>query len=333
MKKHFLKLSVLLLLITMIITGCKVQSVEEFNKIEDDEIEDIKETAREESDKLDKEEAEEEEEEMEEAEEAKKEKSEKDDSEKDNSEEKDELKEDTKEEKEDELDKVEEKDKKEVEEVEVNIASQEDKESNNKKTDQGSQQKTETKADTKEKDQPKAAEDKKPGKPVQEEKPGEKPVDKPADKPKVEADKPAEVKKKYVTIEIRVDTILDNYDKLDPNLQSEKFVPSSGIILKKTKLELNEGENVFDILLKATRENRIHMEYQGASENKHGSAYIQGINNVYEFSVGELSGWMYNVNGIYPNYGVSNYNLEDGDNISFNYTCDLGRDLGQKWVK
>lgn len=59
----------------------------------------------------------------------------------------------------------------------------------------------------------------------------------------------------------------------------------------------------------------------------YGSAYIKGINNIYEFDAGELSGWMYSVNGVFPNYGCSIYNLNDGDVIQWMYTCDLGKDL------
>jgi hypothetical protein len=59
---------------------------------------------------------------------------------------------------------------------------------------------------------------------------------------------------------------------------------------------------------------------------------IAGINNLYEFDVGELSGWMYKVNGWYPNYGCSRYQVKDGDLIEWNYTCDLGRDLGEYWL-
>ena len=159
-------------------------------------------------------------------------------------------------------------------------------------------------------------------------------VEKPkAEKPKIEI--PKSSKKKYVTITIRVDTILDNMDSLDPSLKSEKYVPRNGVILKTKKYELKENkeENVFDILVRATNEHRIQMEYQGASENQYGSVYIEGINHLYEFSVGELSGWMYSVNGWYPNYGASKYKLKDGDKIEWNYTCDLGRDLGVTWLE
>ena len=58
------------------------------------------------------------------------------------------------------------------------------------------------------------------------------------------------------------------------------------------------------------------------------SAYIEGINNLYEFDCGELSGWMYSVNDWYPNYGCSCYTVQPGDVICWVYTCDLGQDVG-----
>jgi hypothetical protein len=61
----------------------------------------------------------------------------------------------------------------------------------------------------------------------------------------------------------------------------------------------------------------------------YGADYIEGINYLYEFDAGEQSGWMYRVNGAFPNYGCSDYILEDGDSIVWAYTCDMGRDLGK----
>lgn len=136
-----------------------------------------------------------------------------------------------------------------------------------------------------------------------------------------------------VTISIRCDTILQNYDDLEPNLQSEEFVPSDGIILDSSEYVLRNGDTAFDILSRAVRYNKIQMEYQGADKNSYGSVYIQGINYLYEFSCGPLSGWMYRVNGEYPNYGCSRYVLKDGDVIEWIYTCDLGKDVGCEWME
>lgn len=131
-----------------------------------------------------------------------------------------------------------------------------------------------------------------------------------------------------VFISIEASTILDNWELLDPSLQSERYVPEDGVILGKTEYVLRMDDTVFDILQRVTRYNQIHMEFQGASENMFNSAYIQGINHLYEFSCGPLSGWMYTVNGEFPDYGVSRYVLDDKDEIEFRYTCNLGRDLG-----
>lgn len=136
-----------------------------------------------------------------------------------------------------------------------------------------------------------------------------------------------------VYISIEASTALDHWEQLDPALQSEKYVPDDGVILERTEYVLRPKDTVFDILLRTVRHNQIHMEFQGADENVYSSVYIQGINHLYEFSCGPLSGWMYAVNGQFPDYGISKYDLEDGDEIEMKYTCDLGRDLGHEYNK
>ena len=129
-----------------------------------------------------------------------------------------------------------------------------------------------------------------------------------------------------VTVSIRCDTVLDNWDKLDDELEFEKYVPQSGVILEEFTLVLRKNDTVYDILNRAVRHKKIHMECVYSAN--YGSVYVQGINNLYEFSCGELSGWMYKVNGVFPNYGCSKYVLKNGDKIEWVYTCDLGRDVG-----
>ena len=51
-----------------------------------------------------------------------------------------------------------------------------------------------------------------------------------------------------------------------------------------------------------------------------------------EFDYTPQSGWMYCVNDWYPNYGCGQYVVKSGDVIEWNYTCDLGKDLGQTWL-
>ena len=129
-----------------------------------------------------------------------------------------------------------------------------------------------------------------------------------------------------VTLSIRCDTVSDNWDKLDDELKFEKYVPQSGVILQEFTLVLRKNDTVYDILNRAVRHKKIHMECVYSAN--YGSVYVQGINHLYEFSCGELSGWMYKVNGVFPNYGCSKYVLKNGDKIEWVYTCDLGRDVG-----
>lgn len=142
-----------------------------------------------------------------------------------------------------------------------------------------------------------------------------------------------DIKEDSLTVFLSIDcsTILNNWDDLDPNLRKEKYVPSDGVILPRTEYVLRNGDTVYDILSRAVRHNKIQMEYQGANESAYGSVYIKGINYLYEFSCGPLSGWMYKVNGEFPGYGCSKYVLKDGDVIEWVYTCDLGRDVGSDW--
>lgn len=131
-----------------------------------------------------------------------------------------------------------------------------------------------------------------------------------------------------VWMTIRCDTILDNWDDLNPALQDGQYVPKDGVILPKTQYVLRPGDTAFDLLNRAVRHNRIQMEYQGADKNMYNSVYIQGINHLYEFSCGSLSGWVYKVNGEAPGCGCSRWELKDKDQVEWLYTCDLGRDVG-----
>lgn len=135
--------------------------------------------------------------------------------------------------------------------------------------------------------------------------------------------------KKTCYLSVSCLTILDNMGDLTDG--KEVLVPSDGIILPRTEVEFYEGESVFDVLQRETRNRKIHME--SSFVPGYNSAYIEGIGNLYEFDCGSESGWTYRVNGWFPNYGVSRYSVQEGDEIEFLYTCDLGRDLGSDWME
>lgn len=126
------------------------------------------------------------------------------------------------------------------------------------------------------------------------------------------------------TLSISCATILENLSQCDA--EKRELVPEDGWILKPTVVAFYAGESVFDVLQRTCRQEKIHMEF--SETPAYNTAYIEAIGNLYEFDVGNLSGWMYKVNDWFPNFGCSSYELEDGDIVAWVYTCDLGHDVG-----
>lgn len=89
---------------------------------------------------------------------------------------------------------------------------------------------------------------------------------------------------------------------------------------------LHMGDSVFDVLLAVHKAELIVLDYNGSGK----LAYIQGINNIYEFDYGANSGWLYSVNDEFPSFGVGNYFPIFEDQISIEYTMDGGFDIGRR---
>lgn len=137
--------------------------------------------------------------------------------------------------------------------------------------------------------------------------------------------RPKEPKPVTVTLEIRCDTLSSDMSKLE-NPAIEDYIPADGTILERSTYKGTTDNTVFDALNTLCRNNDIQLEFSYTPIYE--SYYIEGINYLYEFDGGNLSGWMYKVNGWFPNYGCSSYYLSDGDVIEWVYTCDLGKDVG-----
>ena len=97
----------------------------------------------------------------------------------------------------------------------------------------------------------------------------------------------------------------DTHTKKNENLKT--WIP-------KTKITLNKESYVIDALEKALSLNGIPYTNQGN--------YISEIKGLSEFDNGNLSGWMYTLNGKYLTNGVSEQKISNGDVIIFHYTDD-----------
>lgn len=142
-------------------------------------------------------------------------------------------------------------------------------------------------------------------------------------KPEVRDDYPH-----HCTLYIDCKSILDNMDMLDP--EKAELVPADGVLLEVTEVGFDEGDSVYDILLRELRSRGMHID--SSFVPAYGTAYVKGICNLYEFDCGYSSGWEYCVNGVFPNYGCSAYEPKEGDAVRFLYTCNLGEDIGNAYT-
>lgn len=121
--------------------------------------------------------------------------------------------------------------------------------------------------------------------------------------------------KGIVTMTIRCDTVVGK--------GNSEYIPENGIILDTTEFQIENGDTAYDILIEAAKKYKIQVENEGTAE----MAYISGINYLYEFDYGDLSGWVYHINGEAPSVGCGEYILANGDTVEWHYTCDLGNDV------
>ncbi|MCD7944349.1 MAG: DUF4430 domain-containing protein [Clostridia bacterium] len=113
-----------------------------------------------------------------------------------------------------------------------------------------------------------------------------------------------------VTISISCELVAGNAD----------YIPEDGIILEPTVIEISEGDTVYDVTVAAARAMSIPLDIAEGS-------YVRGIDYIYELDYGDLSGWVYIVNGALPSVGCGEYTLSDGDVIEWAYTLSLGDDV------
>ncbi len=106
-------------------------------------------------------------------------------------------------------------------------------------------------------------------------------------------------------------------------IEGRPGAPENCVILPPTRTGIKTGDTVFDVLVRSAKANGLLIENNGSRK----LAYISGIAGLYELEYGELSGWIYTVNGVIASVTCSEYVLSDGDTVEWHYTLDLGRDI------
>ena len=92
-------------------------------------------------------------------------------------------------------------------------------------------------------------------------------------------------------------------------------------ILPEYNVGIFEGNTAFEALKYAAKENNITIDYSGFDS----TAYVKGINNLYEFDYGSSSGWIYAINDPdnCPTVSSGVYKLQNKDHIRWMYVTNM----------
>lgn len=125
--------------------------------------------------------------------------------------------------------------------------------------------------------------------------------------------------KNYIKCDVTIDCtiLLSNMDKLNKN--ARKYVPDSGKLLDKTSIKIKKGSSAYEVLTAVCKQKKIAYDAEYSAIYK--TSYVKGIGYLYEKMAGDMSGWLYLVDGVTPNVGASAYKLKGGEHIEWTYTC------------
>ena len=93
-------------------------------------------------------------------------------------------------------------------------------------------------------------------------------------------------------------------------------------------IDISDNETAFSLLQKTG------LDLRYSNHSVWAGVYVEAIKSPVsglffgEFDDGETSGWMYRVNGEFPDYSSSLFEIRDGDRVEWLYTRNLGDDIG-----
>ncbi|MFC5703228.1 DUF4430 domain-containing protein [Cohnella faecalis] len=91
-----------------------------------------------------------------------------------------------------------------------------------------------------------------------------------------------------------------------------------GIVLAPEEVSLKKGDTAASVLKRAGKAHRLVVDARGSGS----LTYIEGIDGLYEFDDGPLSGWKYRVNGVVMGVGAGAYEMKPGDRVEWYYVSE-----------
>lgn len=123
----------------------------------------------------------------------------------------------------------------------------------------------------------------------------------------------------------------NNNEETKKEEEKSKFIVNINIkmvdnTLLSSQIVLDNEVNAFEALKYYCESNSIQLGYTGSGK----FAYVNSISGIKEKSEGPSSGWMYKVNGTFPNISAGRYDLSSNDTLEWVFTKDGGKDVGER---
>ncbi len=136
----------------------------------------------------------------------------------------------------------------------------------------------------------------------------------------------------YVTISF------EDYAKRKSGESDITYKNALGEIIEPVEVPFKNRDSIATVTLRLLKALGIKSTYTGKPTNNFylstiGDFSIKGkyYSSFGEFDAGAGSGWMITQNNWFINMGASEFKVEDGDIIKWQYTCSLGADIGCDW--
>ena len=136
----------------------------------------------------------------------------------------------------------------------------------------------------------------------------------------------------YVTISFEDNGIRKSAELSE--IESEYRSPL-GTMIRATRVPFKKNDTIASVTLRLLDEKGFSASYEG---DEYGSFYLEAIGNFTakghyyssfgEFDAGRDSGWMITWNGWFIDQGASEFEVKNGDVVRWQYTCQLGADIG-----
>ena len=117
--------------------------------------------------------------------------------------------------------------------------------------------------------------------------------------------------------------------------ESVSVTKALGTIISKIKVPFAQGDTVADVTLRLLDAKGFTYTHSGTTKSDFylaaiGSFTVRGVDyeSFGEFDAGTGSGWMITLNKEFIAQGASEFEVENGDVIRWQYTCQLGADIG-----